>query len=375
MPALKLLNWELGLPVNEALENKLRRKFGKQGFFFNQHILHVLGSLKNSAQNNSCLDSQGLKSKNGPYRKGITADAYGPECYDGDNDGILDKDDDYFLSSPVTGKDSDNDGIVDKIDLVPWNHIKVSGNIDARKINLIGREDISEIEFSSNTLKILEIKTIYFAPLPVQIKPDHFPGRFPKARAETIKGKRIILEKDLNKPPIIRLEVHYEHKSKRYYRPYYFYFPGTPVLQIISEREWYYFLRYGADLPGGIDFYKVDSYDQNFDGIADNSEFMYFSIAENYDWDGDGFPDLIDTMPTVFGRFENDYVKGLKDSDNDSLADPGCLDFSPPNNWISAENYFGELPRILGSNPEFDRAPYLKGSRVNKGIPDGHFDL
>lgn len=370
MPALKLLNWELGLPVNTGLEYTLRNREGYQSFFFNPHILNVLDP---NASDSLCPDSRGLISQSCPWRKGMTVDAYGPACTDADHDGIMDEQDDYFLSSPIRGRDTDDDGIVDALDLVPWNQIRVTGNIDARKINLIGKVDQSTLEFSSDHVNITEIKTIWLKSVPVQLKPDHFPGCFPGQDAVSTKGNRIVLDKDLHKPPIVRIEVHYAYENQAFYRPYYFYFPGTMVLQIINEREWYYFLRYGADIPAGIDFYTVDSYDGNFDGILDQTNWLYFEIPEAYDWDGDGFPDWKDALPTVYGKFYNEFVVGVKDSDQDGLADPGVLDFSPPGTSISSEYYFGELQRIIGKNPDFDRSPYLKGNEQTKDFPKQHF--
>jgi len=375
MPALKLLNWELGLPVNVGLEKIMRDKYGYQAFFFSQHILNVLDNRQNNKeQNNHCLDNHGLVSKSCPYRKGITGDAYGSYCYDADHDGIVDDKDDYFLSSPISGKDSDEDGVVDDIDLIPWNNITVSGNIDAGKINLIGKQDVSRITFTSNRLNIFEIKTIYMERGPVNLKPDHFPGFFPQKNCQVIKSNSITLKKDLKKTPLVRIEVYYEFNHEIFFRPYYFFFPGTPVTHIICEREWYYFLRYGADIPKDINFYYVNRYDRDYNGILDNTRYKYFEIPDTYDWDGDGFPDLIDTLPTVYGKFQNDFVCGVKDSDHDGLADPGCLDFTPPDNWIPQYYYFGEIQRIIGKNLNFDRSPYLKGSIKNNGFPVEHFN-
>ena len=375
MPALKLLNWELGLPVNTGLEAELRNIEGYNAFFFDQHILNVLDSSRHETGDSLCLDCDGLVSQSSPWRKGLTAYAYGPHCYDADHDGIIDEQDDYFLSSPIKGEDADEDGIVDALDLVPWNYILVSGNIDAGKINLTAKDNKSIIEFTGDKVNIVEIKTIYLKQVPVQLKPDNFPGCFPKHDAVSTKGNRVALQKDMKKAPIVRVEVHYEYQNKRYYRPYYFYFPGTPVLQIISEREWYYFLRYGADVPKGIDFYHVNSYDKDYDGILDNNQYKYFNIPDEYDWDNDGFPDLKDTLPTVFGQFHNEFVSGVKDSDNDGLADPGCLDFSQPCSCISPYYYFGEFERIIGENYDYDRSPYLKGSIKSNGFPIAHFDF
>jgi len=290
----------------------------------------------------------------------LTKNAFGSHCFDADHDGIIDKDDDYFLSSPIQGHDSDDDGIPDKLDLVPWNKIQVTGNIDARKINLIAMENRSEIYFTGENVKINELKVTYLRNVKVQIKPDHFPGCFPKMEAISTKGNKLILERDMKKAPIVRIEVHYTYNGQQYYRPYYFYFSGTPILQIINEREWFYFSRFGADIPKTIDFYEVNTYDENYDGFVDSDKYSYFLIPVAYDWDGDSFPDLVDKLPTVYGKFENEYVSGVKDSDNDGLADPGYLDFSQPGPLISPSLYFGEIMRIIGENKDYDRSPYMK---------------
>ncbi len=358
MPALKLLNWDLGFPVNTGLEYELRKKDGYHAMYFNRHLLDVLDA-KVKGPDGLCLDCRGLVSKSSPYKKGLTADAYGPYCYDADHDGLIDESDDYFLSSPVPGQDSDGDGIVDDLDLVPWNRITVAGNIDARKINLIGTRQKSEITFSSDHVKITGIRTIYFEPVPVQKKPDHFPGFFPESKAKNTPGHKITLQKDEGKPPFVRIEVHYEYNNSKYYRPYYFNFPGSPAVQVINEREWYYYLRFGADIIEGVNFYDVDAYDANYDGFVDPGPLRYFDIPVGYDWDGDRFPDIKDTLPTVFGTFCNAHVCGVRDSDGDGLADPGCLDFSPPDRH-AAGIYFGELQRVIGKNMNYDRSPYIR---------------
>ena len=363
MPALKLLNWDLGFPVNTGLEFTLREKDGYNAFYFNRHVLNVLDPGNNNRQDPCCLDCDGLVSKSDKYRKGLTENAYGPYCYDADHDGIIDDDDYYFLSPPVKGPDTDVDGIPDKLDLVPWNDIRISGNIDAGKIILYGINENSEITFTSELVDIHHIKVIYMKNVPVQHKPDHFLGCFPKNRFSLYEGNKVVLVKDMTKPPIARIEVHYQFNGNNYYRPYCFYFPGTPPGQIINEREWFYFLRFGGDIPEDINFYEVSEYDRNFDGFADNS---YFRINDSYDWDTDGFPDLEDNLPTVYGKFNNEFVQGIKDSDNDGLADPGCLDFSPPGPNIPEEFYFGEIHRIIGNNRNYDISPYIhKQSRIN----------
>lgn len=360
MPALKLLNWEVGFPVNTGLEYALRQKDGYDAFYFNEHLMDVLNYKHEKP--NPCPDCNGLFSKSNKYIKGWTEDAYGPFCYDADHDGILDQEDDYFLSSPVKGTDSDEDGIPDQLDLISWNQLTVRGNIDAGKINLIGKEDHSEIYFSGPNVNIKEIRTMYLKKVPVLYKPDHFPGYFPANKTSVFKGNKVDLILDKSKSPVVRIEVHYTYKDQSYYRPYYFYFPGSRVLQIINEREWYYFSRFGADIPADISFYHVKSYDENFDGMLDKEKNKYFMIPEDYDWDGDGFPDYRDNLQTVNGDFENEYVRGVKDSDNDGLADPGCLDFSEPGPKISSKYYFGEIFRIIGSNREYDRSPYISNT-------------
>ncbi|MBN2215679.1 MAG: hypothetical protein JW723_15730 [Bacteroidales bacterium] len=367
MHALKLLNWELGFPVNTGLDLILREKDGYDAFYFNRHILDVLDPSENKYS--LCLDCNGLVSKSNKYRKGLTEDAYGPYCYDADHDGILDKEDDYFLSSTVKGPDQDQDGIPDKLDLIPWNHIRVSGNIVARKINLIAKEDTSEICFTGDQITITGLIVKYYKKVPVPVKPDHFPGCFPATEAVSYKGNEVMLVKDMKKTPIVRIEVHYTFNGQSLYRPYYFYFNGTPELQIINEREWFYFLRFGADIPENIKFSDVDTYDSNYDGLLDTCEFLYFNMPDDYDWDGDGFADRIDKLPTVYGKFKNEFICGVKDSDNDGLADPGCLDFSGSQIINNPDQYFGEIHRVIGINTNYDRSPYMHNN------PDEHGQL
>ena len=117
-------------------------------------------------------------------------------------------------------------------------------------------------------------------------------------------------------------------------------------------------------------FYDVQSYDADFNGFIDSGEYHFFNLSADYDWDNDGFPDMVDTLPTVQGSFKNAYVRGVKDSDGDGLPDPGLLDFSSPRGSIAPEHYFGELPRIVGRYLDFDWCPYLPGNPENKGCPE-----
>jgi hypothetical protein len=364
---LNLLEWRLGFPSVLALDEQIADEYDGKIRYFSKHLLEVLDLLRRPKYSEACLDSDGLKfaaSRN----RAVTLDAWNTSGMDVDNDDIVDAADDYFLSSPLKGSDTDADGIVDQLDLCPWNKITVTGNVAAGKINIIATEDPVRISFNSPTVSIVRIKAKHMRKVLPMLKPRGVNGCFPDIGVIESQGNSIQLS-DNARRYVVRLEVYYTYNGRGYLRPFYLYFPDKPVYHIIHEREWFYYLRFGCDVPADLDLYEVGNYDIDFDGFVDKGKYSFIDeLPEDYDWDVDGVPDVLDTLPTVRGSYSNEHVRGVKDSDGDGLGDPGYMDFSDP--MIPVAYYFGEINRAIGKNPEYDWSPYFPGTEENKGCPD-----
>lgn len=367
---LYLLAWNLGMP-NVWQIDQLKEQQNIQILYFNPHILKVLNLVKNQKNIGHSLDSNGLIAIEDTNSKRsyaqVSWDATG---MDYDMDGILDSEDDYFLSSPQKGIDTDNDGIIDRLDLCGFNNIKIEGNIDIGKINLIAKENESTINFSGDSIDVFKIKVLDFTPIYPTKKPKGFGYYFADNDSFTVKGNSVSLKSSHN---IKQIKVFYRHNSNEYYRSYYYYPKDRKVLCIVNNREWYYFNRFGCDAPATIDYYEVDTYDADGNGFVDeNSKYSFGQLPSEYDWDNDGFPDNVDALPTVKGKYSNKYVSGVKDSDGDGMADPGQFDFK--NIPIPKEYFFGEILKTLGDNPDYDRSPYFSGKSSDLGCPNQDYD-
>lgn len=369
---LGLIDWNMGIPQVLGLEDAINNAYFNRIYFFNKHILQVLNLLEKPKYASNCIDFNGLKSVKSPFKEAQALYAWDNTGMDVDGDGIVDSEDDYFLSSPRKGIDSDNDGIIDELDLCPWNNITISGNVKIGKINLICMEETGTISFQSSTVDITKVKAIGMEKILPIFKPEGINIYFPISNEITTIGNKVILKKEDKKVRAIeKIEVYYRYKDKEYYRPYYLYFftPRMPIPDLVNEREWYFFGRFGCDVPADIDLYDIDSYDANHDGFVDPGKYSFIdSIPPDYDWDDDGFPDIKDTLPTVHGLFSNKYVAGVKDSDGDGLADPGEFDFSKIP--VLKAFFFGEIKKTNNKNPEWDWSPYFPGKKENHGCPD-----
>jgi hypothetical protein len=347
------IDWSSGLPETNILLHSSSQEF--EGLFFDEHILKSLGILEKESFEENCLDAEGFLCK--PANNFFCEDSWGSFCQDIDKDGSLDSEDNYIFSSSIKGNDSDNDGIVDFLDLCPDNEIIVSGkNIEVKKTKIEALTNRVKLTFESDFL----ITTVVSTPMKM------IGGfiRFLKEDEAATKGNSITISKSSE---MYKIQVYYSNKTKGFYRTYYLTFPGFNA-DFFSEREWYYINRFGCDASSLTNFQNLLTYDKNFDGLPDKDLFSWAEkINEFYDWDGDGWPDLEDNLPTIKGNCSNEFVKGVKDSDNDGLCNPGQFDFDK-----DGIEDFNEIAMVV-LNPEYDHCPYLVGSVENNGCPSSNW--
>ena len=246
--------------------------------------------------------------------------AWGAYCSDSDRDGISDEDDDYFLTPPgsKTNQDEDSDGIPDDLDLCPWNDIVLTGNLDEDKF-------ISVIDAGKQELTIkssLNITQVEILPL------KNNNGFWYFSEDDSRNFDETVFQINAYGNNFWRVRIHYVHEGKEYAKPIYLATDSMSHINYFYEDEWYYFNRFGCDVPLAIDLKKRSSYDLDYDGFPDSDKFDFVSKIDNrYDWDGDGVADRSDTLPTVTGTCAYDDVVGVPDSDEDGLCDPGHLNF------------------------------------------------
>lgn len=347
-----LIDWHMGLPDTNILLHGDFREFDH--LFFSQDILRALDLVEPLEFEDRCLDSKGLVCYS--QNKFLCKDSIGPFCQDIDQDGIVDSDDKYVFSSPsyLNDTDSDGDGIVDSLDLCDWNNVnlRINGG-SAGPMKIVASAGKSHIHFSSESLDIKSIEIIPYQMIGGFIK-------FEEDKSNVFSEESITLT-DSN--DLWRLKLFYNYKGKDYFRPYYLYFSGFDA-DFLYEKEWYYFGRFGCDVPADINFSVLSSYDNDIDGLPDPDKFAWAkNITEDYDWDDDGFSDINDTLPTVHGVCQNKFVKGVKDSDSDGFCDPGRFDFSQSKNLESFEM------RMIANYNEFsDLCPYFSGR--DNGCPE-----
>ena len=339
------LDWQLGLPETNILLHGNFRDFDHS--FFDEHTMKVLDLTNKTTFENGCLDKEGFicESTNSFFCK----DSWGPFCQDIDKDGVVDSEDSHVFSSPQKGNDSDGDGIVDQLDLCDWNEIIVSGKgIKPGPLKIRALQNNVRIFFSGEEVSITKITLTPFEMIGGFIK-------FDEGESIEKNGEEIVISN--SESSLWRIKVFYEHNKKSFFRSFYFYFPGFDA-DFFYEKEWYYFNRFGCDIPIRVDFSDTNTYDSNLDGLPDINIFEWAKkIGENYDWDDDDFADVIDTLPTINGDCSNEFVKGVKDSDKDGFCDPGKFDFSY-NSYI--EDY--EISMIFDYNKFSDLCPYISGN-------------
>jgi len=293
-----LIDWYAGLPET----NILLHGQGFKSLFLDKNNLKALGIIpKEEFEENCkgyfCTAENDLLCQN----------SWGPFCQDIDKDGIVDNKDEYVFSSPYSGPDKDKDGVVDSIDLCD-NYLNVTAhNAEVHPLKITSNKNIIKLTFEPSE-KIIA-------------KPSKMIGGFIKfIDEEKIEAKNSITLTDKSK--YWRVEVYRDGGM----RPFYVDF-GLDA-DFVYDREWYYFTRFGCDVPNNVDFEDLKTYDEDENGLPDKDKFKWANLGEiNYDWDEDGTPDVFDTLPTIAGNCTYKDLKGLKDSDNDGLCDPGIYNY------------------------------------------------
>ena len=163
---------------------------------------------------------------------------------------------------------------------------------------------------------------------------------------------------------ITRLQIFYDSPEGSFYRPFYLYREPQQI-EYVHEKEWYYFSRFGCDIPLGVRFSEISTYDRDLDGLPDRELFPFAErITNEYDWDSDGVPDVEDSLPTVHGGCSNRNVRGVPDSDGDGLCDPSYFRFAE-----SAPGMLeGDLAITVMKDADADSCPYVY-SRKDGGCP------
>jgi len=186
-------------------------------------------------------------------------------------------------------KDADADGIPDDLDLCEGNAIRFDTNIRLKKTRAIIDQDRVEIRMESASsirgVNIYDAKNI-----------GGFIG-FSRNSVRRVSGSDLSLEaKSLS--AITRLQIFYDSPEGSFYKPFYLYRQPQQI-EYVNEKEWYYFSRFGCDIPLGVRFRNPSTYDRDLDGLPDPELFAFARrITRDYDWDADACP----------------YVYGRKDS-------------------------------------------------------------
>ena len=339
------LDWDIGVPSYPRRILDLPFDW----HFFDKHTHKVLGLIEKDGFNKKCLDlrkNQFVCDSIGVF---YCKNSWGPFCYDINQNGVVDNKDDFLFNSP------------NETYLCDWNEIKIRTE-DARigPIKIMFKENKdAHLVFESKNVSIKKIiKT------PMSIIWGHI--RFPETNSIEEQGNKTKLNPQKR---MWRLEIIYSYKNEEYYRPYYVHFPSFQAdffyeANFFYEREWYYFNRFGCDIPLTVDFADLNTYDPEATGLPSKTLFKWAErIDEHYDWDGDGVPDIYDTLPTVPGSCSNDYVRGVPDSSGDGFCDPGIFDFTLKKHL---EPY--EIAVSFLNHPYVDLCPYVFGP--HQGCPE-----
>lgn len=366
----RLLDGDNGLPTVgltdfEPADPALRAELASMAFF-SPLVLSAMGVLPGDGRGCDVgLPLHCSKPTDFPFE---CRDVVGPYCLDADRDGVTDLRDGFPLTPPGGGLDTDHDGIPDRLDLCAGSELTLTGNIEGGPLNYWA--EASTVELSVQ------------APIPVELRWTPASMRFDKVlgelmtfeerREQATPGGKVRITPDTRSP--VRIRIAHRHLGRDVRRSVYVYTSEGKTSPApwgyFNEKEWYYFGRFGCDVPAEVDIYDVRSFDSNSDGLPDPGVLpTTVELPADYDWDADGVVDGLDTLPSVAGTCSNDHVRGVRDSDGDGLCDPGALDFHtlPPD--VPRDAYFGELPRIMGADPTFDRCPYLAGTGAPPGCP------
>jgi hypothetical protein len=345
---MNLLEWNMGLPKTRILP--LAPQGRGTGIIFDKHIMKVLGFLPRNDFEKDCLDSQGLTCVGDSHY--FCENSYDIRCIDSDEDNILDREDDYLFTphGSVHAPDADSDGIPDHLDLCEGNGIALDTNIRLKKTK--GIIDRERVEITLEPASMIKGINVYEAK-----NINGFIG-FPKGSAKRTVGNRVSLDGE-SLASITRLQIIYDSHEGAFYRPFYLY-QEPQQIEYVHEKEWYYFSRFGCDIPLGVNFSNRATYDRNLDGLPDKEGFGFAArITAEYDWDSDGIPDVEDSLPTVHGKCSNRSVKGVPDSDGDGLCDPAYFSFSEGAPGILD----GDLAISVRQDPDADSCPYVYGTK------------
>lgn len=348
-----LLGWNLGLPKTRILPLAPREEGSR--ILFDKHIMKVLGFLPRSGFEEECPDSEGLTCIE--ENRYFCENSYDIRCMDEDRDGIVDAVDDYLFTpyGSSDAKDSDSDGIPDFLDLCEGDKITFDTNIRMSKTRGIVDRNRVEIRLEPalriKGVNICDAKNI-----------GGFIG-FLRKDVRRVTGNELSLETE-TLSAITRLQIFYDSPKGSFYRPFYLYREPQRI-EYVHEKEWYYFSRFGCDIPLGVRFSDISTYDRDLDGLPDRALFPFAEkITNEYDWDSDGVPDVEDSLPTVHGGCGTRHVKGVPDSDGDGLCDPAYFRFAE-----SAPGMLeGDLAISVMEDADADPCPYYY-SKENNGCP------
>jgi len=348
-----LLGWNIGLPKTRILPLAPREEGSH--ILFDKHIMKVLGFLSRNDFEEECPDSDGLTCM--PKDRNLCENSYDIRCMDEDQDDIVDAVDDYLFTpyGSSDAKDSDSDGIPDLLDLCEEDEITFETNIRMRKTR--GIVDVNRVEIRMEPASRIKGVNIYDAK-----NIGGFIG-FLRRDVRRVTGNELSLEAE-SLSVITRLQIFYDSPRGSFYRPFYLYREPQQI-EYVHEKEWYYFSRFGCDIPLGVRFSDNSTYDQDLDGLPDRELFPFAEqITNEYDWDSDGVPDVADSLPTVHGGCSTRNVKGVPDSDGDGLCDPAYFRFVESVPGMLE----GDLAISVMKDADADQCPYVYGTKKD-GCP------
>jgi hypothetical protein len=348
-----LLGWNMGLPKTRIMPLAPQEEGSR--ILFDKHIMKVLGFLPRNGFEEKCPDSDGLTctEENGYYCE----NSYDIRCTDEDQDDIVDAADDYLFTpyGSSAEQDLDADGIPDPLDLCEGNEIRFDTNIRMGKTR--GIVDRNRVEIQLEPALRIKGVNIYDAK-----NIGGFIG-FLRGDVQRVTGNRLSIEAE-SLSVITRLQIFYDSPEGSFYRPFYLY-REPQRLEYVHEKEWYYFSRFGCDIPLGVRFSDISTYDRDLDGLPDRELFSFANqITNDYDWDSDGVPDVADSLPTVHGGCSTRHVKGVPDSDGDGLCDPAYFRFVESTPGMLE----GDLAISVMEDADADHCPYVYG-RDGSGCP------
>jgi hypothetical protein len=342
-----LLEWSVGLPKTRIFPLAPREEGTR--IILDKHIMKVLGFLPKNKFEEQCPDSEGLTCIE--ENRYFCANSYDIGCLDSDQDGVVDVADDYLFTpyGSADAEDTDQDGIPDDLDLCNEDEIRLEMNISLKKGKAIVNQDRVDIRLEPASqirgINIYDAKNL-----------AGFIG-FLRRDVRRISGNKLTLDAG-SLSVITRLQIFYDSPKGSFYRPFYLY-RAPQQIEYVHEKEWYYFSRFGCDIPLGVNFFDAATYDENLDGLPDKERFAFASqITDDYDWDSDGVPDVEDSLPTVHGDCSTRNVKGVPDSDGDGLCDPAYFDFAESVRGMLE----GDLAVSVMEDADADSCPYAFGT-------------